>query len=98
MTRSKTEMRPFHSPNPPIFRRGLPVSPKQLPAGAPKLFQIPRRPGLEVAADQRLGAAGPEGDPFAVGQQIFETIRGDELFHLERTNALHTRTEPGEQR
>src|ERR1017187_1736910 len=71
---------------------------QQLAAGGLQLLQI--RPGLrlDVAASQRLGAAGAERDPLAVRQQKFVAVGGDELFHLERADGFQTRTKFRQQR
>src|ERR1022692_3542754 len=46
--------------------------------------QIRLAPGFNVAAEDRLRPAGPEGHPFAFRQQEFPAVCRDEFFHGER--------------
>jgi len=71
-----------------------PVSDRQqFAAGGLKFFQVPRRLRLDVAANERLGAAGTKGNPFAVRQKEFVAVGGGDFFHLERANILQTAAE-----
>src|SRR5450631_3577469 len=46
-------------------------SSQQLPARGIEFLQVRLGLGLDVAADERFGAASAEGHPFAVGQEKF---------------------------
>src|SRR5579863_3985391 len=59
---------------------------QQILAGLSELFKLRDGPGLDVAPNQRLGAAGAEGHPFTVRQQEFIPVGGDELLHPVGTN------------
>ena len=71
---------------------------QHFPAGGLELLQVRFGLGLDVAADEWLGAAGAEGHPFPARQEKFVAVGGDEFFHRERADVLQSAAELGEQR
>jgi hypothetical protein len=52
-----------------------------------KLFQIGRRPGFNVTANERLCAARAKGHPFPTGENEFKTVSRDEFVHRQIPHA-----------
>src|SRR5439155_5046112 len=71
---------------------------EQLAARRPKFLQLRRRFRLQVTTDQRLRAAGPEGNPLAVRQQKFVAVGRDELLDFERPDGIEAGGQLAQQR
>src|SRR3954471_7262822 len=66
---------------------------EQLLALGAKLLQVRECLGLDIAPDERFGAAGAKRDPFVVREQEFVAVQGDELFDFERPNGFQAARE-----
>jgi hypothetical protein len=64
----------FGKPYCPVIHPKMILHRQNFPAGGLELLQVRPGLGLDVAADERFGAAGAEGDPFPARQEKFVSV------------------------